>query len=216
MKRTALITLLGMGIMAAPAGAATVDVRVSGFAFAPADLTITQGDTVTWTFAGPDTNHSTTTAPGPTDTWDSDPGNPAPNHNVGDKFSVTFSNVGEFSYFCKVHSNMTGKVIVQAAGTPAPTPPDTVAPKFGTLRASVVRRRVTFKLDEAAQVVGKLRGPKTRRTFTLAAKVGTNVLKLPKKLAGGRYRLVLTATDAAGNPSLPAVVTLTVPKALKR
>jgi hypothetical protein len=87
---------------------------------------------------------------------------------------------------------------------------------FGTLRASVVRRRVTFKLDEAAQVVGKLRGPKTRRTFTLAAKAGTNVLKLPRKLAGGRYRLVLTATDAAGNASLPAVVTLTVPKALKR
>jgi plastocyanin len=215
MKRTALITLLGMGILAAPAGAATVDVKVSGFKFTDAEITIAQGDTVTWTFAGPDTNHSTTTAPGPTSTWDSDPGNPNPNHNAGDKFSVTFSNVGEFSYFCKVHSSMTGKVTVQAAGTPAPIPPDTVAPTFGTVRASLIRRRVTFKLDEPAQVVGKLRGPKTRRTLTLAAKVGTNVLALPK-LASGRYKLVLTATDAAGNASLPAVVTLTVRKPLKR
>jgi plastocyanin len=210
MRGTALICAVTLAAMAAPADAATVDVSVGGFAFTPAQLTITQGDTVTWTFAGPDTNHSTTTSPAQAENWDSDAGKSNPLHAVGDKFSWNFPTVGEFSYHCKVHASMTGRIVVQAAGQGTPVTLDTVAPRFGTPRVSVKRRRVTFKLDEAGAVEARFRGP-TRKTVTIDAKIGTNVVKLPK-LRLGRYAVTLRATDAAGNESTPAVAKFRVPR----
>ena len=202
-----VVTLLGLGIVAVPARAATNhDVTVANNAFTPSQITIEQGDVVSWVFAGPDTNHSTTTQPGET-SWDSDPNNASPNHTAGDRFSKEFAYTGEFSYFCKVHSNMTGKVIVVPRGQPTPVS-DTVAPQFGTPRVSVARRRATFKLNEDAAVEGRLRGP-TRRTLTLAGIEGTNVLKLPR-MRPGRYALTLRATDSAGNKSTPVQVKFTV------
>jgi hypothetical protein len=105
---------------------------------------------------------------------------------------------------------MRGTVRVTAAGQPPPA--DTAAPIFSTPRLAVARRRVSFKLDEAASVTGKLRGRKTKRTLTLAGKAGTNVLKLPKSLSAGRYTLTLVATDAAGNASAPFKLTFSVPR----
>ena len=72
--RLLLATALALGIGAAPAAAA--DVNIGGFAFSPSSVTIAQGETVTWHFAGPDTNHSVTSDPGQADSWDSDPGRP--------------------------------------------------------------------------------------------------------------------------------------------
>jgi plastocyanin len=202
MRVGGLITLLALGAMASPAYAATHEVKVGNNAFSPSELTITQGDSVTWTWVGPDTNHSTTTGTQGQTTWDSDPGNPNPSHQVGDKFSRDFPDPGEFSYFCKVHSFMTGKIVVQRKETnPNPPPVDTAAPQFGTAKVQVKRRRVTFQLNEAATVDFRLRGP-TRRTKTILAGAGTNVVKLPKRMKRGRYALRLRATDAAGNESL--------------
>jgi plastocyanin len=214
MRGTALIGVLTLFVVAEPARAATVDVGVSNFAFAPAELTIQQGDVITWTWNGPDTNHSTTTHAEGQTTWDSDAKNSSPDHQVGDKFSKEFVFVGEFDYFCKVHpTTMAGHVIVieRARDPTQPVTRDTVAPNFGTLRISLKARRVTFNLDEAARVEGKLRGPnKLRRTLKLAGKVGINTLRLPAKLGAGRYSMKLFATDRAGNRSLPATVTFTI------
>src|SRR5215212_12201005 len=118
MRRVWLVAgVLGLALTA-PAHAATKDVAVGDFAFTPATVNIAPGDEVRWTFRGPDLNHSVTSA-----TFDSDPGNSSPLHVVGDKFSHTFPDAGTFSYICKVHSFMTGKVVV---GNPqAPPPPDT-------------------------------------------------------------------------------------------
>ena len=204
MRLGGLITLLALCALTSPARAATHQVSVGNNAFSPANLTVDAGDTVTWTFVGPDTNHSTTTTGDGRTTWDSDPGNSFPNHNVGDKFSQDLNTPGDFSYFCKVHSFMTGRIVVQQKATnPFPPPDDTAPPQFGTPKVQAKRRRVTFRLDEAAQVQAKLRGP-TRKTLKLAAKAGTNVLKLPKRLKPGRYALSMRATDAAGNKSLVA------------
>jgi len=211
MRLAGLITVLAFAAMTSPAYAATHSVAVGNNAFSPAQLTITQGDVVNWNFVGPDTNHSTTTEAGGQTTWDSDQGNPFPNHTVGDQFSWNFTDVGEFSYFCKVHSFMTGKItVVKKVNDPNPPPVDTVAPKFGTPRVSVKGRRATFNLDEPAQVTGKLRGP-TRKNLKLAGKAGKNVLKLPKRLKSGRYALTLRATDPGGNVSLPAKAKFRVP-----
>jgi plastocyanin len=219
MRRGGLIAAAVLAVFAAPAHAANQDVTVSNFAFTPSPLNITQGDTVTWRFAGPDTNHSTTGDPGQAETWDSDPTNPFPNHAAGDAFTHTFNATGSFTYFCKVHTYMRARVVVSAPGTPPPPggtvgggpPPagDTAAPRLANLKANLRRRRVTFKLDEDATVAAKLRGP-TRKNYALDGERGTNVLKLPRRMRSGRHTLTLRATDAAGNKSRSARVTLTV------
>ena len=212
MRLGGLITLVLAGTLAlaAPAHATTVQVNIGNNAFTQSQITITQGDTVTWNWVGPDTNHSTTTTAEGQTTWDSDPGNPFPNHQVGDKFSWNFPNEGEYSYFCKVHSFMTGKItVVPKNNNPNPPPEDITAPEFGTLQIQLKKRRIKFSLDEPAKVVGRMTGP-IRKTLKVTAKRGTNYLKLPKTLKKGKYRVNMTATDAAGNKSLVARAKFTI------
>jgi plastocyanin len=191
--------LLGAGLLmlalAAPAHAATTGVDVANFAFKPATVNVAPGDTVTWTFRGPDLNHSVTSS-----TFDSDPGNSMPLHIVGDTFSHTFPDAGTFSYVCKVHSFMTGKVVV---GTPsAPPPPDTTAPVIGSVK--VKGRKVSFSLSEDASVKLTLkRSGAAAKSSTHDGGRGANSVKL-KKLRTGRYSLKLVATDASGNHSAAA------------
>jgi plastocyanin len=216
MGRGALITLVLFGALAAPASANDVPVTVANNAFSPAEVTVTQGDSVNWTFAGPDTNHSVTSDTTGQASWDSDPGNPFPNHTGSSRFSKEMNFPGEWTYHCKVHSNMTGKVTVNPkVNDPNPPPVDTVGPKFGTPTVSVTKRTARFTLDEDAKVAATLVGP-TRKRLSLAGKSGQNVLKLPKKLKPGRYSLALRATDATGNRSLVAKVRFRVPKPKKR
>jgi plastocyanin len=203
MRLGGLITAVAFAAAAPCADAATSQVSVGGNAFSPSELTITEGDVVTWNWVGPDTNHSTSTTNEHQTSWDSDAGNPLPDHEVGDKFSREFPDVGEFPYFCKVHSFMTGRIVViQKQNDPNPPPPDTVAPQFGTPEVEARNRRVTFNLDEAATVEGKLRGPTRRTLKPRRGKVGINVVRLPRRLKKGRYALILRATDAAGNRSV--------------
>lgn len=216
MRLGGLITLVLAGTLAfaVPSHAATVQVNIGNNAFAPAEITITEGDSVTWTWVGPDTNHSTTsrTVEGPDSqtSWDSDPGNPFPNHQVGDKFSAGFTIEGEYSYFCKTHSFMTGKItVLPNKNNPLGPPQDVKGPQFGTLQIQLKQRRIKFLLDEPAKVVGKMRGP-IRKTLKVNAKAGPNYLKLPKKLKKGRYGVNMRATDAAGNDSLVARAKFTI------
>ena len=208
MRRSALIAAAAatMAVSAVPAHAA--DVTVTNFAFTPSAVNIAAGETVTWRFAGPDVNHSATSDPGQAESWDSDPGNASPSHTAGDAFPHTFTQPGTYTYFCKVHPFMRARVVVGAAGQ-GPPAGDTTAPQLSTLKANAKRRRVTFKLDEAATVAVKLRGP-TRKDQTLNGKAGTNVLKLPKRMKAGRHTVTLTATDAAGNKSPAARVVVSV------
>src|SRR5919205_1172382 len=114
--------VVAFGASAAPAQAA--DVSISNFAFMPPSITITEGDAVKWTWAGPDTNHSVTASSGQAESFDSDPsGTPFTiDHPKGFTFSHTFNTPGTFTYFCKVHSYMTGKVTVTLPG--GGPPPD--------------------------------------------------------------------------------------------
>jgi len=71
--------------------------------FSPRNLTIQPGDTVTWVHQGAD-NHTTTSSTG---IWNS-----GVLHN-GESFSFTFTNLGNFPYFCQVHGqSMSGSVAV--------------------------------------------------------------------------------------------------------
>ncbi|MEA2469299.1 MAG: hypothetical protein QOE38_297 [Thermoleophilaceae bacterium] len=205
-------TLLALGASAGPAAAA--DVTISNFAFNPTPITITQGDTVTWHWAGPDTNHSVTSDPGQADSFDSDPAGPPNNltHPPGSTFDHTFNASGTFTYICKVHSFMTGKVIVN--GPNGEPPPDATPPTLTKTSASGGRKCkrgakhckakptvVRFTLSEDARV--KLAVPKhPSANLTRAFKAGARSVKLSvKTLPPGKWTLKLTATDAAGNAS---------------
>ena len=81
----------------------TASVSIDNSIFTPSEITVTPGTTVTWT------------------------NNDAMPHSVVDvknsfrsktlvkdvTFSFTFTNAGDYNYFCSVHPNMKGKVIVK-------------------------------------------------------------------------------------------------------
>jgi plastocyanin len=198
--------LVAFGVSAAPAAAA--DVTVANFAFTPTPVTITQSDTVTWKFAGPDTNHSVTSDPMQADSWDSDPGPGVILHPVGSTFAHKFDVLGSFTYFCKVHSNMHGRVIVKAPGS------DIRPPKITALKATGGRTcpkppgkcrarptSVSFKLSEAGKI--KLTVPgRPKAAVARAGKKGTATVRISTKLLPpGSYKVNVVATDAAGNRS---------------
>jgi hypothetical protein len=84
-----------------------------------------------------------------------------------------------------------------------PAAGDRAAPRVRALRLR--RGRLSFVLSEPATArVTVMRGSSVVRRLTVAAEAGTNALAL--KLRRGRYRVVLSATDAAGNAARPASV----------
>jgi plastocyanin len=110
------ILLLGLGSIGSTALGANHAVDISGFAFAPSTVTVAVGDTVSWT--NDDAQNHTATA----DDASFDTGVVS----NGTTKSVTFSTSGTFTYHCRIHSTMTGTVIVEAAAKPPST--DTAMP----------------------------------------------------------------------------------------
>jgi plastocyanin len=109
-------------VMTGTAIAADTAVAISGFAFVPPAVTVTVGDTVTWTNS--DGVGHTATADDASFTTGTIAG--------GASDSVTFSTAGTFAYHCAIHPAMTGTITVEAAagggGATATTPPtDTAA-----------------------------------------------------------------------------------------
>lgn len=95
-----------------PPPPATVNVTIQDFAYAPATLSVTKGQTVVWTNKGPSAHTVTSDAA----TFDS--GNLAPpagtgyNATAGQTFAFTFTQTGTFPYHCTLHPQMTGTVTV--------------------------------------------------------------------------------------------------------
>ena len=118
------------GILCAAAGAAS-DQTIAvgpGISFDPSTVSITAGDTVTWTWAAASLPHSTTSdaSTGP-EVWDS-------GVLTTGSYAHTFNTPGDYPFHCVVHSfaggtAMNGVVQVAAAATPTatatatPTPP---------------------------------------------------------------------------------------------
>jgi plastocyanin len=80
------------------------EVSMADIAFDPAELTVSAGDTVTWT-NDDSVDHDVTA-----DSFSSgDPGGIAP----GETFEHTFEEAGMFDYVCTVHPGMEGSVTVE-------------------------------------------------------------------------------------------------------
>jgi plastocyanin len=86
-------------------------------AFGQNPLTVNQGTTVTWV-NNDSVPHTATSTDG---IWDSNTIPP------GGSFSYTFSTAGSFLYFCEIHPNMRGRIVVPGA-QPSPTPTPTTSP----------------------------------------------------------------------------------------
>lgn len=95
-------------------------------AFAPNPLNINVGDTVTWTNKDSTIHTATSGTPsdGPDGTFGGTPDAPFSEMiQPSQTFSYTFKTAGEFPYYCTLHPNMVGTVIVAAGGgNGQPTP----------------------------------------------------------------------------------------------
>jgi plastocyanin len=115
-----LVTLTALA--AVPVLAADHAVSIVDKAFEPAEITISAGDTVTWTVTRSiGEPHSVTAGtPGePVEGAEFDSGT-AGLRDEGQAFQHEFAEVGTFDYYCTVHPvEMTGRVVVTAAGVPA-------------------------------------------------------------------------------------------------
>jgi plastocyanin len=99
-----------LGLAAAPLALATAakagakhKVEISNMAFRPKELTIKAGDTVRWTNSD-DMEHTAT-----------DKGRKWNTGGIGANRSksITFDTPGTYDYFCKIHTNMKGRIIVE-------------------------------------------------------------------------------------------------------
>ncbi len=203
-----LVTLVG--------AARAVDdhsVSVKSYSFTDASSStsttvIPEGDSVTWHWDGPGTNHSVTSDAGSAMSFDSDATNPTHTHPTGDTFTVVFPTSGCFQYHCSVHSFMHGQVQVGTGVCPPPPPPTSggsggtgggggggggngpppppppASPVVDTTPPafSAVKekaKKLVFKLSEAAKVTIKVRkGHKVVKTFHMSGKQGTNTFRL--------------------------------------
>lgn len=119
--RWTFLLLAVTGALVAPATAAwaqTASVSAIDNEFDPAQLEASSGTTVTWTNNG-DLPHTVTADNGSFESGNLDP---------GDTFEQSFSEAGEYSYFCDYHgasggTGMSGTITVTGGGDPT-NPPD--------------------------------------------------------------------------------------------
>jgi plastocyanin len=131
-----VVAVAGLWGLTGAALAADSPVTISGFAFGPSSVTVTAGDTVTWTNQD-GVAHTATGGDGSFDTG---------NIPGGATATVTFSTAGTFAYACRIHPTMTGTVVVEAAsggggeagggGTTTPPATDTLPSDAATVHES--------------------------------------------------------------------------------
>jgi plastocyanin len=115
MTRGAVLRLLAAAglltvVLAPPAQAVPHAITIANYAFSPADDTITQGDSVTWTNTD-QAPHDVTVTSGPAAIH-------SPTITTGQSWTYTFTTPGTYSYICSIHPDMHATLVV----TPAPAP----------------------------------------------------------------------------------------------
>jgi len=94
-----------LGNVTVVGGPVKTAVSIQNYAFAPADITISAGTTVTWT-NNDSVAHTVTSASGAPVAFNSGIMNP------GGTYSYTFTVAGTYAYYCQIHPFMLGNVTV--------------------------------------------------------------------------------------------------------
>ncbi len=102
-RRWAIVMVLHAAGCAAAFAGEIVQVKISDLAFSPAEVTIRVGDTVEWVNSD-FIDHTATANDGAFDLY----------IEAGKSAQLTVQNAGTFSYYCRVHPNMTATLIVVA------------------------------------------------------------------------------------------------------
>jgi len=159
----AALALALAALAGGPVRGATHEVAIADFAFAPATLTITAGDTVTWTNEDA-VVHTATSVDGAFDSGDL---------AEGASYSLTFTTPGTYDYLCTPHPSMTGRIVVVAAPAATPAPAGDGLPNVATGAGSEGRPLVlvgALLLGIAALAWPLLRGARGRaETVSLPA-----------------------------------------------
>lgn len=116
LRRSTLLGLLLVTVLAQGALAATTNVSIQGSAFSPQGVRVRQGDAVKWTNNDFQTHTSTS------DGYDGTSGPQLWNSGTlghAATYSFTFVAAGKYAYHCTIHSFMHGSVAVALRATPA-------------------------------------------------------------------------------------------------
>jgi plastocyanin len=98
------VAACGSDSTTAPSGPASSNaVAISDNRFSSPNIQVSPGTTVTWTWASNASQHNVSFGDGTT----------SGNRGANATFTRTFATAGTFSYFCTLHSGMTGTVTVK-------------------------------------------------------------------------------------------------------
>lgn len=178
------------GVIGPAAWAANVHVGIINYAFSPMSVNINVNDKVTWTWLSDD-HSSTAGAPSGVSSddglWDSGV------FNTGHVFSLTFTSVGDFPYYCTVHL-FTGDVNVVMTNNP-PTVTLTNPPAGATFSAPATIDLAATAADSGGTVasVRFYEGPTLLATQTHAP-----YSFVVSNLAAGPYTFSAVATNNGG------------------
>jgi plastocyanin len=193
--RAALVAVLVAGAFGGGAAqAAEYQVSVSSNVFTPADLTVAVGDTVRWMNTGG--SHNVKFEDGSFE----DP--PMVSSSLWTT-TRTFSNAGEFGYYCELHGppnggSMAGIIRVTAV-SPSPPPGSPPPPGSGPPPA-LQPRKVTLALSDATP----RRGERIRLSGSVRPQRDGGTVEIQKRNKGGGFRTVAKARlrDAGGARSV--------------
>ena len=102
LARLGLAASLVLMLSAIGAHAQEVQVTIDNFTFAPPELTVKAGDTVTWTNHDDIPHVVVSAGKFRSKALDTD-----------NSFSFTFTQAGDYKYFCGLHPHMTGMIKVE-------------------------------------------------------------------------------------------------------
>jgi plastocyanin len=168
LSKSGVAALVAAGALAAPGGAAA-DATISfNFpAYNPANVTIPQGDKVTW-IAEP--GHDFGPQPGPTHHPLRFVGGSEPEQLSGTVTSRQFDEQGTFAFYCVYHWSigMYGSVSVTAPAAPGSPPPPAPAPAPSPTSAPLIAA------PNAEIVIGNRRSLKGIRRYGMVVRARTN------------------------------------------
>lgn len=153
-----------------PAAGADAQVTIQNTAFHPASVTVGVGEKVVWKNQD-DASHTVTSND---NKFDSNPACPAvvlqDCLEKGESFAHTFDQAGEYEYYCKIHSSMTGVVLVQAAAVTTTTQAPTTTTLAPTTSSTAATTTTTRKLATSSTVPSS-----TTTSSTLPAESSTTL-----------------------------------------
>jgi amicyanin len=181
----------GRDVPVAPVAATSPSVQIANFAFAPQVLTVTAGDSITWTNQD-EAPHTVTTTSAPRAIS-------SPMLSKGQSFTFRFTVPGTYSYYCAVHPDMRAQVVVNPAPAAPTTPrssakPSSSPPPQPTHSVAVASAPATPSAVHS-QHEGAPSAPAASSPASSAASATSAVSAAPASSA--------LSTDAAAAPAAP-------------